>query len=28
VTIENTDTLAAFQRRVRTLLEEGVEAQS
>ena len=28
VTIENTDSLAAFQRRIQTLLEEGVEAQS
>ncbi len=28
VTIENTDSLASFQRRIRTLLEEGVEAQS
>ena len=28
VTVENTDSLSAFQRRIRTLLEEGVEAQS
>ncbi|MFC6757114.1 MULTISPECIES: AAA family ATPase [Haloarcula] len=28
VTIENTDSLASFQRRIRTLLEDGVEAQS
>jgi len=28
VTVANTDSLALFQRRIRTLLEEGVEAQS
>jgi dephospho-CoA kinase len=28
VTVENTDSLSAFQRRIRRLLEEGVEAQS
>jgi len=28
VTVENTDSLASFQRRIRTLLEESVEAES
>jgi len=28
VSIENTDSLSAFQRRIRALLEDGVEAQS